>query len=74
MKQEIDKYYLRYAWFPKTLSSGEKIWFEYYYEAHFDLLFVDPVYTVSRISKIDYVVESLKGTIVNGRYIGQKFL
>ena len=66
MKQEFGKYYLRYAWFPKTLDNNEKVWFENYYEVHFNLPIVDPVYTISRISVIDYLVESIKGNIVNG--------
>lgn len=67
MKQEPGKYYLRYAWFPKTLDNNEKIWFDCFYEMHLGLPTVDPVYTTSRISKIDYIVESLKGTIVDGK-------
>jgi hypothetical protein len=67
MKQEPGKYYLRYAWFPKILDNGEKIWFRYYYEVHINLPTVDPVYTISRISQIDYIVEALKGTIIDGR-------
>ena len=66
MTQELDKYYLRFAWFPKTLSSGEKIWFKDYYEVHLDLPVIDPVYTIRCISPIDYVAESLKGNIING--------
>jgi hypothetical protein len=65
MKQEIGKYYLRFAWFPKTLDNNEKVWLENYYEAHFNLPIVDPVYTISRISVIDYLVESIKGNIVD---------
>lgn len=67
MKQEFGLYYLRFAWLPKKLDSGAKIWFKHYYEVHFDLPFVDPVYTISRISTVDYLVESLRGTIENGR-------
>ena len=67
MKQEFGKYYLRYAWFPKTLDNGQKIWFEHFYEVHYDLPVVEPVYTISRISVMDYLIESIKGTIVNGR-------
>lgn len=73
MKQEFGKYYLRYAWFPKTLDNGEKIWFKNYYEVHFDLLFIDPVYTISRISTVDYIVECLKGTIVDGHSVDWGF-
>jgi hypothetical protein len=73
MKQEFGKYYLRYAWFPKTLDNDEKVWFKYFYEVHFDLPMVDPVYTISRISTVDYIVECLKGTIVNGRSVDWGF-
>jgi len=66
MTQELGKYYLRFAWFPKTLSSGEKIWFKDYYEVHLDLPVIDPVYTIRLISTIDYIIESLKGNIING--------
>jgi hypothetical protein len=69
MKQEFGKYYLRFAWFPKTLNDGQKIWIKNYYEVHFNLPIVDPVYTISRISVIDYLIESIKGNIVSGHDI-----
>jgi len=73
MKQELGKYYLRFAWFPKTLDNDEKIWFDYFYEVHFDLPIIDPVYTISRISKVDYLIRCLKGTIVDGRSVDWGF-
>jgi hypothetical protein len=66
---ELGKYYLRFAWFPKTLSNGQKIWFESYYEVHLDLPIIDPVYTIRRITAVDYIIETLKGEIVNGRAV-----
>jgi hypothetical protein len=70
MTQELGKYYLRFAWFPKILDGGENIWFKNYYEVHLDLPILDPVYTIRRISTVDYVIESLKGNIANGRHVG----
>ena len=73
MKQEFGKYYLRFAWLPKSLDSKEKIWLKNYYEVHFDLPVIDSVYTISRISTVDYIIETLKGNIVNGRSIDWGF-
>lgn len=66
MRQELGKYYLRYAWYPKRLSNGQLIWFRHYYEAQLDTLFVDPVYTRSRLSEEDFLIGTLRGDIVNG--------
>ncbi len=66
MKQEYGKYYLHFAWFPKILSNGDRIWFEYYYEAYLDLPILDLVYTIRRLNTTDYLVETLKGNIVDG--------
>ncbi len=66
MAQELGKYYLRFAWLPNTLSDGTRIWFDTYYEVHLDLPVLDPVYTIRRISSADYIIETLKGNIVNG--------
>ena len=74
MKQEFGKYYLRFAWLPKTLDSKKRIWLKNYYEVHFDLPVIDPVYTISRISTVDYIIETLRGTIVNGRSVDWGFL
>jgi hypothetical protein len=66
MMQVLGKYYLRFAWLPKTLSDGTEIWLKDYYEVHLDLPVLDPVYTIRYISPADYIVESLRGNIING--------
>lgn len=67
MTKQLGKYYLRFAWFPKTLThSKEKIWWDHYYEAHLDLPILDPVYTIKTMSTTDYIVEALKGNIIDG--------
>jgi hypothetical protein len=66
MTQVLGKYYLRFAWLPILLSDGSKIWLKNYYEVHLDLPVLDPVYTIRYISTADYVVETLRGNIING--------
>lgn len=73
MKQEFGKYYLRFAWFPITLDNDEKVWLKNYYEVHFNLPIIDPVYTISRISTSDYIIETLKGNIIDGRSVDWDF-
>jgi hypothetical protein len=58
---------------PKSLDSKEKIWLKNYYEVHFDLPVIDSVYTISRISTVDYIIETLRGNIRNGRSIDWGF-
>jgi len=67
MTQELGKYYLRFAWFPKILSDGKKIWFKNYYEVYLDLPIIDPVYTIRCISTADYIIETLRGNIIDGK-------
>lgn len=74
MKQELGKYYLRYAWFPRRLNNGKLIWFSKYYEARMDTPLIEPVYTISRLSEEDYLVDTLMGVIVDGvDHLGTSF-
>lgn len=75
MIYDENKYKLRFAWFPKTLSDGRKIWFENYYRATLSLPIIyntgrsqsfEMHYTIRNISTTDYLVETLKGNIVDG--------
>jgi hypothetical protein len=66
MKQEYGKYYLHFAWLPKVLSNGDSIWLTNYHEAYLNLPILDLVYTIRRISPADYIIETLRGDIVDG--------
>jgi hypothetical protein len=66
MTQELGKYYLQYAWFPKILNNGKKIWLQHYYEVHLDLPILDLVYTIKRLDTAEYIIECLRGNIVDG--------
>ena len=74
MVYDANKYYLKFAWFPKVLTNGQRIWWERYYEAtlRMPLSWANHVqatymtYTKRRLSTVDYLVETLKGDIVEG--------
>lgn len=69
MVRNVNKYHLKFAWLPKLLSNGDRIWFEHYYEVVFSMPIIHKsgmFYTRKRISKADYLIEALKGNIVDG--------
>lgn len=51
------------------MYNGHKVWFENYYEAHITLPIIHEFgvfYSNRRISSVDYMIEVIKGNIVNG--------
>lgn len=63
MLREINKYHLKFAWFPKIMYNGHKVWFENYYEAHITLPIIHEFgvfYSNRRISSVDYMIEVIR--------------
>lgn len=66
MTKTKDKYYCKFSFLPTKLSNGRWLWFKVYHEANLTTAFVHNWVVVRRIDGEDYIIETLKGDIIDG--------
>ena len=71
-KAALGKYIKRRAYFPVILSNGRWIWLESYYEMYHILPVVEHAILRRRISIGEYLLEILRGKVVDGYDIRAK--
>lgn len=65
MNKIKNKYYSKFSFLPKKMSNGNWVWFKKYHEAYLSTPFVATWFIIRRLESEDYMIEIIKGDIVD---------